>query len=31
MRADDFDAQMEPILAAIEEYGSDRADALPAR
>jgi hypothetical protein len=30
MHADDFDAQMEPFLAAIEEYGSDRADALPA-
>jgi probable F420-dependent oxidoreductase len=29
MHADDFDAQMQPFLTAIEEYGPDRADALP--
>jgi len=29
MHADDFDAQMEPFLAAIEEYGWDRAEAIP--
>jgi probable F420-dependent oxidoreductase len=30
MQADDFDEQMEPFLAAIEEYGWDRAEAMPA-
>jgi probable F420-dependent oxidoreductase len=30
MHADDFDAQMEPFLSAIEEYGPDRAEAVPA-
>ena len=29
MHADDFDAQMEPFLTAIEEYGWDRAEAMP--
>lgn len=29
MHADDFDAQMQPFLAALEEYGWDRADAMP--
>ena len=29
MHADDFDAQMQPFLTAIEEYGADRADAMP--
>lgn len=29
MHADDFDAQMQPFLSAIEEYGSDRAEAMP--
>jgi hypothetical protein len=28
MHADDFDAQMQPFLSAIEEYGSDRAEAI---
>jgi probable F420-dependent oxidoreductase len=31
MHADDFDAQMQPFLTAIEEYGWDRAEAMPAR
>jgi probable F420-dependent oxidoreductase len=30
MNADDFDAQMLPFLTAIEEYGWDRAEAMPA-
>lgn len=30
MHADDFDAQMQPFLSAIEEYGPDRAGAVPA-
>jgi probable F420-dependent oxidoreductase len=29
MHADDFDAQMQPFLSAIEEYGPDRAHAMP--
>jgi hypothetical protein len=29
MHADDFDAQMQPFLTAIEEYGPDRAEAIP--
>jgi len=29
MHADDFDVQMQPFLTAIEEYGSDRAEAMP--
>jgi alkanesulfonate monooxygenase SsuD/methylene tetrahydromethanopterin reductase-like flavin-dependent oxidoreductase (luciferase family) len=29
MHADDFDAQMQPFLAAIQEYGWDRAEAMP--
>ena len=29
MHADDFDAQMEPFLTALEEYGWDRAEAMP--
>jgi probable F420-dependent oxidoreductase len=28
MHADDFDAQMQPFLTAIEEYGWDRAEAI---
>ena len=30
MHGDDFDAQMEPFLTAIDEYGGDRAEAVPA-
>jgi hypothetical protein len=29
MHADDFDAQMQPFLAAIDEFGWDRAEAMP--
>lgn len=29
MHADDFEAQMQPFLTAIEEYGWDRAEAMP--
>jgi alkanesulfonate monooxygenase SsuD/methylene tetrahydromethanopterin reductase-like flavin-dependent oxidoreductase (luciferase family) len=29
MHADDFDAQMEPFLTAIDQYGGDRAGATP--
>jgi hypothetical protein len=29
MHRDDFDAHMEPFLTAIEEYGWDRAEAVP--
>jgi hypothetical protein len=31
MHPDDFDTQMQPFLTAIEEYGWDRAEAMPAR
>lgn len=30
LHADDFDAQVEPFLTAIAEYGGDRGDTLPA-
>jgi probable F420-dependent oxidoreductase len=30
MHPEDFDAQMQPFLTAIEEYGSDRAEVMPA-
>ncbi len=29
MHADDFDSQMQPFLTALEEYGWDRAEAMP--
>ena len=29
MHADDFEAQMQPFLTAIEEYGPDRTEAIP--
>ncbi len=29
MLADDFDSQMQPFLTAVEEYGWDRAEAIP--
>jgi probable F420-dependent oxidoreductase len=31
MHADDFEAQMLPFLRAIDEYGGDRAEAVPTR
>jgi probable F420-dependent oxidoreductase len=30
MHAHDFDAQMQPFLTALEDYGCDRAEAIPA-